>query len=67
MPVARIVDAFNSAFYGVLFTNYFEGRRRNPDRQAREMLDVLFRGILGSNAGPRPRVREARPRGDRHA
>ena len=47
MPVDRIADVFNSALYGAIFTNYFEGRRRPPDRQAREILDVIFRGILG--------------------
>jgi AcrR family transcriptional regulator len=61
MPVDRIADVFNSALYGAIFTNYFEGRRRAPDRQAREILDVIFRGILG----PRARAERfsARPRG----
>jgi AcrR family transcriptional regulator len=48
MPVDRITDVFNAALYGAIFTNYFEGRRRPPDRQAREILDVIFHGILGS-------------------
>lgn len=47
MPVSRITDVFNAALYGAIFTNYFEGRRRRPDRQAREILDVLLGGILG--------------------
>lgn len=51
MPVARVTDVFNAALYGAIFTNYFEGRRRPPRRQAREILDVLFRGILGPRAG----------------
>ena len=60
MPVDRITDVFNSALYGAIFTNYFEGRRRPPDRQAREILDVVFQGILGPRArrdrfSPKPR------------
>lgn len=51
MPVSRVTDVFNAALYGAIFTNYFEGRRRPPGRQAREILDVLFRGILGPRAG----------------
>jgi AcrR family transcriptional regulator len=47
MPVDRITDVFNSALYGTIFTNYFEGRRARPDRQAEEILDVIFQGILG--------------------
>ena len=47
MPVDRITDVFNAALYGTIFTNYFEGRRARPDRQAEEILDVVFRGILG--------------------
>src|SRR5262249_25610408 len=50
MPVGRITDVFNAAVYGAIFTNYFEGRRRPPDRQAREILDVILHGILGPRA-----------------
>ncbi|HEX7902135.1 MAG TPA: TetR/AcrR family transcriptional regulator [Planctomycetota bacterium] len=56
MPAERITDVFNAALYGAIFTNYFEGRRRPPARQAREILDVLFRGILA----PRGRVHKTR-------
>jgi AcrR family transcriptional regulator len=47
IPVRWITDVFNAALYGAIFTNYFEGRRRHPDRQAEEILVVIFRGILG--------------------
>jgi AcrR family transcriptional regulator len=50
MPIGRITDVFSAALYGAIFTNYFEGRRRAPDRQAREILDVIFQGILGPRA-----------------
>ena len=51
MPVRLISDVFNDALYGAIFTNYFEGKRRPPDRQAREILDVVFRGILSPGSG----------------
>jgi AcrR family transcriptional regulator len=50
IPVGRITDVFNAALYGAIFTNYFEGRRRRPDRQARDILDVILRGIVGSGS-----------------
>jgi len=59
MPVDRITDVFNAALYGAIFTNYFEGRRRRPDLQAREILDVILGGILG----PKARRRKADFRG----
>jgi AcrR family transcriptional regulator len=62
MPVDRITDVFNASLYGAIFTNYFEGRRRAPDRQAREILDVIFQGILGPRArrfSPKPRTGRA--------
>jgi AcrR family transcriptional regulator len=55
MPVDRITDVFNAALYGTVFTNYFEGRRQKPAVQAREILDVIFRGILGSKGRLRGR------------
>lgn len=57
MPVERIADVFNTALYGAIFTNYFEGRRRHPDRQAREILDVVLRGILGPRESAKVQAR----------
>ena len=64
MPVERITDGFNAALYGAIFTNYFEGRRRHPDRQAREILDVILNGILSRGADLSKRGRPARVRED---
>ncbi len=47
IPVDRITDVFSDVLYGAIFTNYFESRRRSPERQAEDILDVIFRGILG--------------------
>jgi AcrR family transcriptional regulator len=59
MPIDRITDVFNAALYGTIFTNYFEGRRQKPAVQAREILDVIFQGILG----PKRRRRDRDDRG----
>ena len=47
IPVNRITDVFSGVLYGAIFTNYFESRRRSPESQAEDILDVIFRGILG--------------------
>ncbi|MBY0525508.1 MAG: TetR/AcrR family transcriptional regulator [Gemmataceae bacterium] len=46
MPVERITDVLGALVYGAMFTNYFTGPRQAPEAQAREILDVVFRGIL---------------------
>ena len=46
MPVERITDVFSQLLYGTMFTNYFTGQRKSPEVQAREILDVVFHGIL---------------------
>jgi AcrR family transcriptional regulator len=46
MPVARITDVLSDLCYGTMFTNYFAGARKPPDAQARDILDVVFNGIL---------------------
>jgi len=47
IPVDRITDVFSGVLYGAIFKNYFESRRRSPETQAEDILDVVFRGILG--------------------
>jgi AcrR family transcriptional regulator len=47
MPVERISSVFVDLAYGTIFTNYFTGEGRSPEDQARDILDVVFRGILG--------------------
>jgi AcrR family transcriptional regulator len=46
MPVERITDVLSNLCYGTMFTNYFTGHRQPFDEQAREILDVVFNGIL---------------------
>ena len=42
----RIRDVIGQLLYGTVFTNYFAGHRKAPECQAREIIDVVFRGIL---------------------
>jgi AcrR family transcriptional regulator len=47
MPVERISTVFMDLAYGTIFTNHFSGRCRSVEDQARDILDVIFLGILG--------------------
>jgi AcrR family transcriptional regulator len=49
MPVDRITTVFIDLAYGTIFTNYFSGRCRSPEDQTRDVLDILFHGILGES------------------
>lgn len=46
MPPERITDVISDLLYGTMFTNYFAGRDEAPEQQARDILDIVFRGIL---------------------
>ena len=46
MPVDRIMDVFGDLVYGTMFTNYFTTNRKPVDEQARDILDVVFHGVL---------------------
>jgi AcrR family transcriptional regulator len=46
MPVERITDVLGQLCYGTMFTNYFKGQRKPFAEQARDILDVVFHGIL---------------------
>jgi AcrR family transcriptional regulator len=46
MPVERITDVMSDLVYGTMFTNYFTGQRKPSEAQARDILDVVFHGIL---------------------
>jgi AcrR family transcriptional regulator len=58
LPVDRINDVLSDLVYGTMFTNYFTGRRRCPADQARDILDIVFHGILSPSERKR---REERP------
>lgn len=46
MPAERITDVMSQLLYGTMFINFFTGRRPSPAKQAEEILDVVFQGIL---------------------
>ena len=58
IPVDRITDVVRDLLYGTTFTNYFTGSGKPPEDQARDVLDVLFFGIL---SGPPAAAEPARP------
>ena len=49
MPVERITDVLSDLVYGTMFTNYFTGQHKPFDEQARDLLDVVFHGILSES------------------
>jgi AcrR family transcriptional regulator len=49
MPVEHITDVMSQLLYGTIFINYFTGQQRPPEQQAREILDVVFHGILSDS------------------
>jgi AcrR family transcriptional regulator len=46
VPVERIIDVVSDLVYGTMFTNHFSGRHKPLDAQARDIIDVVFFGIL---------------------
>ncbi|MDB5348856.1 MAG: transcriptional regulator [Planctomycetota bacterium] len=46
MPVEEITEVLGHLVYGTMFTNYFTGQPKSSPEQAREILDVVFYGIL---------------------
>jgi AcrR family transcriptional regulator len=46
VPVDRITDVLSDLVYGTMFTNYYSGRHKPLDAQTRDIIDVVFHGIL---------------------
>jgi len=51
MPVDQITDVVSHLVYGTMFTNFFAGHTKPSREQAREILDVVFHGILTNGSG----------------
>jgi AcrR family transcriptional regulator len=49
MPVEQITDVVGNVLYGIMVTNFFNGQPKPSDVQAKEILDVIFRGILSES------------------
>lgn len=54
IPPESISDTISSTLYGAMFTNFFAGRQKSLEKQAAELVDVLFRGILSDVERSRP-------------
>jgi AcrR family transcriptional regulator len=46
IPLERIDDVVSDLVYGTMFTNHFSGRHKPLDAQARDILDIVYHGIL---------------------
>jgi len=46
MPPEQFFGVVGDLLYGTILTNLLTGRPSDPDVQARDVLDVIFRGIL---------------------
>jgi AcrR family transcriptional regulator len=60
VPVERITDVVGNLLYGTMFTNYFTHERPSVEAQARDILDIVFHGILSDSE--RRRIRNSEPR-----
>jgi AcrR family transcriptional regulator len=49
MPVDRITDVIGHLLYGTIFTNYFTHEYPSVEAQARDILDIVFHGILSDS------------------
>jgi AcrR family transcriptional regulator len=46
IPASTITDVMSNLLYGTMFTNFFTGKRKSVEGQARDILDIVFHGIL---------------------
>jgi AcrR family transcriptional regulator len=46
IPVEGITDVVGNLLYGTIFMNYFSGQTKSVETQARDIIDVMFDGIL---------------------
>jgi AcrR family transcriptional regulator len=59
IPVEQITNVVSNVVYGIMVTNFFNGQPKPSDVQAREVLDVIFSGILTESE--KERRRELKP------
>jgi len=46
LPAQQISDVIGNLIYGTMFNNYFAGPAKPVAQQARDILEVVFRGVL---------------------
>lgn len=64
IPFERLSEFMNYVLYGAMFTNYFKGREKSISEQTREILDIVWHGLLSESARTKqlsPVAAEARP------
>ena len=49
IPAERITDVIGDLIYGTTVANIFSGRRASPEMQTRNILDIVFFGILADS------------------
>jgi AcrR family transcriptional regulator len=49
ISVDQITNVVSNVLYGIMVTNFFNGETKPPDVQAKEILDVVFLGILSQD------------------
>ena len=49
LPVEQITEVISDLLYGMMFTNYFAGRKASPANQCKDALDILFHGLLADS------------------
>jgi len=49
VPVERILNTISNLVYGTMCTNYFTDQRHSVEMQARDILDIVFHGILSDS------------------
>ncbi len=54
IPVDRIVNVVGALLYGAMFTNYFTGPLKSAEEQTRDILDIVFHGILANSQAFQP-------------
>ena len=65
VPVERITDVLTNSVYGTMFTNYFTGPSKPFEEQARDILDILYHGVLSETERRRSQSESAAIRGAR--
>jgi len=64
IPFPQLADFSNFVLYGAMFTNYFKGRDKSIAEQTREILDIVWFGMLSDAQRARmalPQAPEVRP------
>ncbi len=49
IPVEQITSVVSNVMYGIMVTNFFNGETKPPEVQAKEILDIVFLGILSES------------------